>query len=117
MDHGRSGTLSITSTQTVNNALLVLAIEWVPLPLRGVGNTDSIEIAIIEQYPGTIPNASKDVAHSVPTYLIKAKINHMCADNIANWTNLAIKARNSDEVAQELYHGGVVLCQFSPESD
>src|SRR5947209_4181795 len=72
INHRRCGALFVASTKAVDDAILELAFERVPLPLAGVGDTDRIEMAIVEQYAWAIANAPQDVAHGVAAHLVEA---------------------------------------------
>ena len=82
------------------------------MPLTGVGDADRIKMAIIEQNTRAAANASQDIAHGVAPHLIEAQISHTSAYSISNRANLAIITGNGNQIAQELYHGVMLLCQF-----
>src|SRR5205814_2338469 len=95
-----------------DDAILELSLEGVPLPLTGVGDTNRIKMAIVEQFAWAIANASQDVAHRVAAHLVEAEIGHASTHGISNRAKLAVVAGDGNEVAQELYHGIMVLRQF-----
>src|SRR5260370_40070131 len=49
IEHGRRGTLLITSAKTIDNAILILTFKGVPLPLSSISNPYRIDVASVKQ--------------------------------------------------------------------
>src|SRR5258708_22437202 len=112
IEHGRRGTLLITSAKTIDNAILILTFKGVPLPLTSITNPYGIDVAIVKQYASTITNTAQDIAHVIAAHLVKAKFAHTRARAITDRANLAVEAMDGHQVTQELAHGGMVLAKF-----
>jgi len=48
IDHRRRRTFLVARAESINDAILNLALEGVPLPLRGIGYTNGIDMAVVE---------------------------------------------------------------------
>src|SRR5579883_2084040 len=92
IEHRRRRALLVARAQAVNNAILVLALKWVPLPLRRIGHADGIDMAVVEQRAWSSADAPQDIAHAIVAHFVKAQIGHARANGLAHGTNLAVVA-------------------------
>src|SRR5258708_31965118 len=101
IEHGRRGTLLITSAKTIDNAILILTFKGVPLPLSTISNPYGIDVAIVKQYSRPITNTAQDIAIGISSHFVQAMFCHASPVYLTVRTDLDVAAHVCTMVRRE----------------
>src|SRR5262249_36510794 len=89
VDHPWRAALFIAGPARIENSVLDLASERVPLPLGFIADAYGVDMAIVKQYCWPVSDATQDIAHLVKANVVEAKPVHLGSAALSDRPNLA----------------------------
>ena len=86
----------------VEQAVLDLAHERIPLPLGGIADADGVDVRVVDDHLRTVADAPDGVAHPVEAHLVEAELAHLGLDALADRADLRVHRGDGADVAHEV---------------